>query len=204
MRISHLPANPRVPVARTLSAPPPPSEPPQQQDLVEIRSAQQKMWRAVEWGTFAGQLVGGGLVLAHQGAIGLAIFAASSAGMVYAGYKRSQAGSAQKGMRHINKPGEAVDIRKKLVPGKTNIVMFSAPWCPACVKAEPQIEQLMKEKPDHVTLKVDIDDGESAVARQYGVTMIPCYKIFDEKGALVSEGEEARTRVKSMLSQLKS
>ncbi|MBN9419424.1 MAG: DUF953 domain-containing protein [Candidatus Eremiobacteraeota bacterium] len=147
------------------------------------------------WATALGMLAAGG----HPSPLGVGLLVAVSAGMG----ALAAAGREEQGpVRHINKPGEAVDIRKKLVPGKTNIVMFSAPWCPACVKAEPLIEQLMKDKPDHVTLKVDIQDGKSAVAKQYGVVMIPCYKIFDEKGALVSEGEEARTRVKSMLGQI--
>ena len=90
MKISHLPPTGRLPVSRPQATPPtpPPNDP---QDKVELRAAEKKMWRAVEWGTFGGQVVGGALVLAHQGGIGLAIFAASSAGMVYAGYKRSQA-----------------------------------------------------------------------------------------------------------------
>lgn len=89
MRISHLPNNPqagpRTPKPGPSAPPPPPPNDPQ--DQAEIRAAQKQKWRNVEWASFGGQLVGGALVLAHQGGIGLAIFAASSAAMVYAGYK---------------------------------------------------------------------------------------------------------------------
>ncbi len=88
MRISHLPPNPQ-PVKGRIPSPPPASPPPgpNPEDQVSIRAAEKKMWRNVEWASFGGQMVGGALVLAHQGGIGLAIFAASSGAMVYAGYK---------------------------------------------------------------------------------------------------------------------
>ena len=90
MRISHLPTNPptsgRTPAPRPSA--PTPSPPPDPQDQADIRATQKQVWRNVEWASFGGQLVGGALVLSHQGGIGLALFAASSAAMVYAGYKR--------------------------------------------------------------------------------------------------------------------
>ncbi|MFN8613748.1 MAG: hypothetical protein U0931_39805 [Vulcanimicrobiota bacterium] len=92
MRISHLPAQNgrRVPTPRlTNLAPTPP--PPDPKDQAQIRAAEKKKWRSLEWASFGGQMVGGALVLGHQGGIGLAIFAASSAAMVYAGYKRQRA-----------------------------------------------------------------------------------------------------------------
>jgi len=72
---------------RPAATPPPPPNAPDPQDQVNLKASQKKMWRSVEWASFGGQLVGGALVLAHQGGIGLALFAASSATMVYAGYK---------------------------------------------------------------------------------------------------------------------
>lgn len=88
MRISHLPPNPN-PAKGRIPSPPPATlrGGPNPQDQVTIRAAQKKLWRNLEWASFGGQMVGGALVLAHQGAIGLAIFAASSGAMVYAGYK---------------------------------------------------------------------------------------------------------------------
>ncbi|MBX3171607.1 MAG: hypothetical protein KF760_29630 [Candidatus Eremiobacteraeota bacterium] len=148
---------------------------------------------AAGWATALGMLAAGG----HTSPLGLGLLVGVSAAMG----ALAMVGKDEGPVRHINKPGESVDLHDKLVPGKTNIVVFSAPWCPACRKVEPQLEQLMKEKPDYVTLKVDIQDGDSPVAKQYGVVTIPCYKIFDDKGALVCEGDEARTRVKSMLGQ---
>lgn len=90
MRISHLPPVPgnRMPTSRPLAGPPPNA--PDPQDQVTLRAAEKKKWRNVEWASFGGQMVGGAMVLAHQGGIGLAIFAASSAAMVYAGYKGRQ------------------------------------------------------------------------------------------------------------------
>ncbi|MBS2036871.1 hypothetical protein JST97_17905 [bacterium] len=92
MRISYLPptTSGRTPSPRPSTPPSPPPQGPDPQDQAQIRSTQKKMWRSLEWASFGGQVVGASMVLAHQGGIGLAIFAASSAGMVYAGYKRQR------------------------------------------------------------------------------------------------------------------
>ena len=95
MRISHLPSNPLGSGRTLVRTPPTPTPPPQDpqdpQDQAEIRASQKRLWRSLEWASFGGQLVGKAMVLAHQeGGIGLAIFAASSAGLVYAGYRRQR------------------------------------------------------------------------------------------------------------------
>lgn len=74
-------------------------------------------------------------------------------------------------------------------------------WCPACQEAEPKLKQLGRDNPEFVTLKVDIDQGESPVAKQYGIKTIPRYRVYDAEGKMLSEGKEARAQVRAWLGQ---
>lgn len=154
---------------------------------------------AAGWATVLGTLAGSSMAAPTPLRLGLAVGVSGLMGaLAVAVQKHSE---EQGPLRHINKPGQDVDVEKKLIPGKTNIVCFSASWCPACQEAEPKLKALGTEKPEYVTLKVDIDNGDSPVAKHYGIKRIPCYRVYDGEGKLVSDGTDARTLVRGWLGQ---
>lgn len=102
-------------------------------------------------------------------------------------------------IQHINVPGQAVKLEDHLVHGKTNIVWFGATWCPPCKKVAPDLEKFAQEHPDHAVMKIDIRDWESPVVKQFGITGVPAFQIYDGDGKLVAEGDEARSQVKARL-----
>ena len=44
---------------------------------------------------------------------------------------------------------------------------------------------------DIIVLKIDINEPDSPVARQYEIKNIPYFEIYDGKGRLLARGEEA-------------
>ena len=95
-------------------------------------------------------------------------------------------------IQHINKPGEKVDLDTSLVPGKKNVVVFSADWCPACQHLEPGLEKFVKGSDDTVLLKVDIKDWQSPVSEQFSLKGIPHILIYNGQGELETSGNAAR------------
>lgn len=50
----------------------------------------------------------------------------------------------------------------------------------------------LAEKNDEVVvLKVDINEPDSPVSRQYEIKTIPYFKVYDGEGKMIGEGEEA-------------
>jgi len=91
----------------------------------------------------------------------------------------------------IASKGDAFSIHDALVPGKYTIFDFYADWCAPCRALDPELRRLASKRPDIAVRKVDIVDWESAVVRQYGVTALPHMKIYDPKGTLLGEGDDA-------------
>lgn len=105
-------------------------------------------------------------------------------------------------IRSINEPGQKVDIEKHLVPGKVNIVDFSASWCPACEEIKPGLESFVTSNSDgHVLLNVDIEKWKSPVCEQFGIKKIPMFRIYDGAGQLIAEGDAARNQVDAWAGQ---
>ena len=102
----------------------------------------------------------------------------------------------------INRPGECLEVKDHLVAGKTNVVVFSAPWCPACRQEEPRLKEMCQADPDKVVLKVDIKDWDSPVAKQYDIHSLPHFQIYDQQGQKLHEGDRARAEFDQWCSQL--
>ena len=57
------------------------------------------------------------------------------------------------------------------LPG-TTVVEFGTPWCGHCQRAQPLIEQALKDHPEIVHLKVEDGPGQR-LGRTYGVKLWP-------------------------------
>jgi len=99
-------------------------------------------------------------------------------------------------------PGQPLDVKSVLRPGRTNIVDFYSKYCPPCMRISPLLEELGKKRADLNVVKVDINrpgitgiDWKSPLAGQYGLQSIPHFKIYDGSGNLVKEGPGAYQQV---------
>ncbi len=116
---------------------------------------------------------------------------------------------AQRNQSHAvnsHAPGMEVEIEDLLQKGKVNIVDFYSDYCPPCRKISPRLQELGRKRPDLAILKVDINregikgiDWSSPLARQYELSSVPHFKIYDKDGSLLHEGQEAWPEVFALL-----
>lgn len=99
-------------------------------------------------------------------------------------------------------PGAALDIESFLVPGKTVLFDFYSDYCGPCQVLAPYLERLVAAREGLLLRKLDVNrpgvkgiDWGSPLARQYRLQSLPHFKIYDGRGRLVAEGDEARNMV---------
>src|SRR5438552_4259817 len=81
--------------------------------------------------------------------------------------------------------GAPVDINRHLALGNVTVVDFYADWCGPCRELSPSLEQMASTDPEIALRKIDIVNGNTAVARQYNVHAIPQVNIYNRSGGLV-------------------
>jgi thiol-disulfide isomerase/thioredoxin len=103
-------------------------------------------------------------------------------------------------------PGQPLDLKQQVRPGRTTIVDFYSKYCPPCMHISPLLEELGEKRPDLQIVKVDINrpgvtgiDWQSPLARQYDLKSIPHFKIYDSKGNVVDEGDPAYKKIMGWL-----
>mmetsp|Transcript_81783 Transcript_81783/g.263993 ORF Transcript_81783/g.263993 Transcript_81783/m.263993 type:complete len:133 (-) Transcript_81783:42-440(-) len=63
------------------------------------------------------------------------------------------------------------------------VVDFTAVWCGACKRIQPELHELVREMPEVRFLEVDVD-GNAAVANRFNITAMPTFMFF-QRGELV-------------------
>jgi thiol-disulfide isomerase/thioredoxin len=81
--------------------------------------------------------------------------------------------------------GAPVDINRHLALGNVTVVDFYADWCGPCRELSPSLEQMASADPEIALRKIDIVNGNTAVARQYNVRAIPQVNVYNRGGRLV-------------------
>ena len=81
--------------------------------------------------------------------------------------------------------GAPVDINRHLALGNVTVVDFYADWCGPCRELSPSLEQMASTDPEIALRKIDIVNGNTAVARQYNVHAIPQVNVYNRGGRLV-------------------
>jgi thiol-disulfide isomerase/thioredoxin len=103
-------------------------------------------------------------------------------------------------------PGQEIDIKEFIRTGQTTIFDFYSEYCPPCRRISPLLKQLDSQRQDIVVHKVDINrpgvrgiDWASPVTRQYNLSSVPHFKIYDSSGELKSEGQGAYSEIMRLL-----
>ena len=122
------------------------------------------------------------------------LLAAVGIAVGYGAYVTTKSASSEtpvQGDVKVASKGDAFAIEEQLVSGKYTIFDFYADWCAPCRALDPQLRRLASKRTDVAVRKVDIIDWESAVVREFGITALPHMKIYDPKGVLIGEGDDA-------------
>lgn len=90
-------------------------------------------------------------------------------------------------IRIVSNEGAEVDLPSLLADGKVTIVDFYADWCGPCRQMSPKLEQLAKEDPDVVLLKVNIVNWKTPVTAQFDINSIPNVRVFNRGKAQVGD-----------------
>lgn len=87
--------------------------------------------------------------------------------------------------------GEAFILRNHLARGKFTIVDFSAEWCGPCHVLTPKLEHLVKERRDVALRTIDLQNWESAAAKQatkeFKLAGLPYVRVYGPDGKFVGE-----------------
>ena len=97
----------------------------------------------------------------------------------------------------LNTPGERVNISSHLVADKTNVVLFYARWNKTSMRYKEKLESWKPDK-DTVVHFVDVKAMTSPVAKQFKITELPAFEIYDEEGNLKMKGQSALNEVVKM------
>lgn len=120
---------------------------------------------------------------------------------------QSQAGAVQQA--NAGRGGQTIELNRLPVRGKVTIVDVFSPYCPPCMRLAPLLEQLAQKRSDLAIKKVNIQrpevsgkiDWQSPLAKQLDLRSIPHFMIFDPRGKLTAQGQEATRQVIGMLQE---
>lgn len=105
--------------------------------------------------------------------------------------------------------GQPVELADYAVEGQHVVFDFMSDYCPPCRQIAPWMDRLHAESDEVTVVKIDINrpgikqiDWGSPVAAQFRLSSIPHFKVMDEKGNLVAEGDQAWQMVVGWLQQL--
>jgi len=92
----------------------------------------------------------------------------------------------------------SINLKERIVKGKTNIIDFYSEYCPPCKRIAPFLKKLDNRRADIAVIKIDINrtgvkriDWESPVAKQFKLKSIPHFIIISPWGKFMCEGKEA-------------
>jgi hypothetical protein len=101
----------------------------------------------------------------------------------------------------INKEGQRVDITARLPKDQQTVVFFHAPWSKTSSRYQVELSDWEKKQDKVAILGVQLKSLDAPVARQYSVTSVPWFLVYNQKGELTSSGQAALTEVLKMMKE---
>lgn len=94
-----------------------------------------------------------------------------------------------------------MEIAKALPSDQEAIVFFHAPWSKTSSRYQVELSAWEKKQSKVAILGVQVKALDSPVARQYKVTEVPSFFIYNKKGELTHQGQAALTEVLKMMKE---
>lgn len=104
----------------------------------------------------------------------------------------------------VSNGGKSVDLASLLPAGKVAIVDFYADWCGPCRAIAPQLEEMVKNDPDLVLIKVDIVNWGTPVTSQHGIESVPNLRVFDRRKQQLGGSTSSLAQLKATVAKAKS
>lgn len=101
----------------------------------------------------------------------------------------------------INQDGQRVEITSRLPADQQTVVFFHAPWSKTSARYQVELTSWEKKQPRVAVLGVQVKNLDSPVARQYGIKEVPWFFIYNDKGELTHQGQEALNEVLKMMKE---
>jgi thioredoxin-like negative regulator of GroEL len=79
----------------------------------------------------------------------------------------------------INEPGAAVDATAAVRDGYVTVVDFWSQSCGACVIVGGMLAAQIADQPRVLVRKIDVGDGDTAVAHAYQIGALPHFNVYD-------------------------
>lgn len=96
-------------------------------------------------------------------------------------------------------PGERVVLHSVLARDKKTILFFHAAWSKTSGRYQVELERWAKTNTKYLVLEVDVKTLKSPVAKQFKLSEVPAFHIYDEKGILEKEGQSALNEITKLL-----
>lgn len=101
----------------------------------------------------------------------------------------------------INKDGQRVEISSALPRDQETVVFFHAPWSKTSSRYQVELSAWEKKQTKVAILGVQVKALDSPVAKQYKVTEVPSFYIYNKKGELTHQGQAALNEVLKMMKE---
>ncbi len=90
-------------------------------------------------------------------------------------------------VKWISQNGESVNTLSHLVEGRINVIDFYAQWCEPCKEVDHAMIGILKQNKNVTLLKVNIQDWESPVAKQYlsHIETLPYIEVYGKNKQLI-------------------
>src|ERR1044071_3390364 len=116
---------------------------------------------------------------------------------------RAKAALEAEKVRVVSNGGQEVNLASLLREGKITVVDFYADWGGPCRPLGPRLEQLGKDDPKVVPLKINIVDWKAPVSRQFGIESIPNVRVFNRSKSQVGDSTSDLNQVIKRVEQAK-
>lgn len=101
----------------------------------------------------------------------------------------------------LNQDGKRVILTDHLPSQQQTVVFFHAPWSKTSSRYQVELNAWEKQQSKIAILGVQVKALDSPVAKQYGVTEVPFFMIYNKKGELTHQGQSALSEVLKLMKE---
>lgn len=101
----------------------------------------------------------------------------------------------------VNRDGASVELTSYLPADQPSVVFFHAPWSKTSARYQVELSEWEKKQSKVAVLGVQVKKLGSPVAKQYNITEVPAFRIYDKNGKLTHSGQAALSELLKMMKE---